>query len=275
LLLPSLKEHSCKALFEEQEENLPLMKPPVDNFSNQAAAYALYRPVYPKALYDFLLEQVTGREAAWDCGTGNGQVAARLSSSFKKVWATDISENQLRQARVLPNVTYLQTRSEQTNLPAHTFDLITVAQAIHWFDFERFYQEVRRTAKPQALLAAWGYGLLHINPAIDPVIEAFYSEQIGQYWDSERRYIDDAYQTIPFPFEEIPSPEFTLEVYWTLAQLEGYFNTWSSVQKYIAMHHKNPVTEVIANLQPHWQNASEKKRIRFPVFMRAGKLMKE
>jgi SAM-dependent methyltransferase len=251
------------------------MKPPVDNFSNQSAAYALYRPVYPEALYDFLLEQVTGREAAWDCGTGNGQVAARLSSSFKKVWATDISENQLKHAPVLPNVTFIQTRSEQTSFPAHSFDLITIAQAIHWFDFSRFYQEVYRIAKPQALIAAWGYGLLHISPTIDRVIEAFYSEQIGQYWEGERRYIDDAYQTIPFPFAEIPSPEFTLEVYWNLGQLEGYFNTWSSVQKYIALHHKNPVTEIIANLQPHWQNASEKKRIRFPVFMRSGKLMKE
>jgi hypothetical protein len=250
------------------------MKPPLDNFSRQSSQYALYRPRYPQALYDFLLSHTSGREAAWDCGTGNGQVAAELSKSFAQVWATDISENQLRQAPHIANISYLQTRAEQTQLPASRFNLITIAQAIHWFDFEQFYLEVRRTAIPNALIAAWGYGLLHIHPTIDPVIEAFYSEQIGQYWDSERRYIDDAYRTIPFPFEEIPTPGFSIEVSWTLSELEGYFNTWSSVQKYIATHQKNPVAEVIDRLRTHWQSEGERKVIRFPVFMRAGRIVK-
>jgi hypothetical protein len=250
------------------------MKAPLDNFSRQAAQYALYRPRYPKALYDFLLSHTSGREQAWDCGAGNGQVAVQLASQFNHVWATDISENQLKQARALPNITYLQTRAEHTPFPQNTFDLITIAQAIHWFDFEQFYQEVYRTAKPSCTIAAWGYGLLHINSTLDPIIEAFYSEQIGRYWDSERKYIDEAYETIPFPFAEIKPPAFSIEVSWTLAELAGYFNTWSSVQKYIARHQINPVHDLITRLQPHWQSPEEKKAIRFPVFMRVGSIVK-
>jgi hypothetical protein len=251
------------------------MKPPVDNFSKQSASYALYRPKYPKALYEFLLRHTSGREAAWDCGTGNGQVAAQLAYSFEQVWASDISENQLKQAPLLPNVTYIQSRAEQTPFPPDTFNLITVAQAIHWFDFDTFYQEAYRTAKPKALLAAWGYGLLQIDTLPNSLIAAFYSEQIGQYWDSERKYIDEAYRSIPFPFEEIPAPDFSIDVSWTLSQLEGYFNTWSSVQKYMAHHTHNPVTALIDQLKPYWQPVDQPKLIRFPVFMRAGIIQKK
>jgi ubiquinone/menaquinone biosynthesis C-methylase UbiE len=124
------------------------MKPPIDNFSGQSAQYVLYRPRYPKELYNFLLSHTPARKAAWDCGTGNGQVAVELSHAFEHIWATDISANQLKQAPSLAHITYLQTRAEQTPFPADTFDLITVAQAIHWFDFDKFYQEVYRTANP-------------------------------------------------------------------------------------------------------------------------------
>ncbi len=250
------------------------MKPTLDNFSAQSAGYALYRPRYPQQLYNFLLGNVREKKAAWDCGTGNGQVAAELANAFEQVWATDISENQLKQAPALPNVTYVQTRAEQTTFPSDTFNLITIAQAIHWFDFDRFYQEVYRTAKAGALIAAWGYGLLRIDSQLDPLIETFYSEQIGRYWDSERKYIDEAYQTIPFPFPEIRAPAFAIEVYWNLAELEGYFNTWSSVQKYMAQHKQNPVNEIIEQLRPYWQPAEEKKLIRFPIFMRVGRIVK-
>jgi hypothetical protein len=248
------------------------MKTPLDNFSRQSALYALYRPRYPQELYTFLLSHTPGRNAAWDCGTGNGQVAAELARSFEQVWATDISQNQLKQAAVVPNITYIHTRSEETDFKSGSFDLITIAQAIHWFDFEKFYQEVNRVAKTNALVAAWGYGLLHIHPLLDPIIEEFYSEQIGQYWDSERKYIDEAYQTIPFPFREIDTPDFFIEVAWSLEKLEGYFNTWSSVQKYIDKQGQNPVTDVIKKLQPLWQPIEAKKTIRFPVFMRAGRV---
>ena len=65
----------------------------LDRFSTQAAAYARYRISYPAALYAWLLPQVPGRRRAWDCATGNGQVAAVLARHFEHVAATDLSPN--------------------------------------------------------------------------------------------------------------------------------------------------------------------------------------
>ncbi|QHT68268.1 class I SAM-dependent methyltransferase [Rhodocytophaga rosea] len=246
------------------------MKPLIDNFSAQSAQYLQFRPVYPQALLDFVITQVHSKKAAWDCGTGNGQVAIQLASSFGRVSATDISAAQLSQAPALPNLTYLQTRAEQTPFEPDSFDLITVAQAIHWFDFERFYQEVNRTGRKGGILAVWGYGLLQVNPEIDRVLMPFYKEKIGPYWDKERKYIDDHYQTIPFPFREIQAPTFAIQVQWDLSELTGYLQTWSSVQKYIFAHGENPVQALLLELRTHWLLPEEKKQVTFPLFMRIG-----
>jgi SAM-dependent methyltransferase len=246
------------------------MKAMIDNFSIQAAQYVQFRPVYPQALLDFVMSQVHSRRAAWDCGTGNGQVAIQLAQSFEQVMATDISAAQLRQAPALANVTYLETRAEQTSFESNTFDLITVAQAIHWFDFERFYKEVHRTGRNGGIIAVWGYGLLQINPDIDRILNFFYDQEIGPYWDQERKYIDDHYHTIPFPFREIQSPNFAIQVQWNLSQLTGYLQTWSSVQKYIAAHGKNPVEGLLLELNANWSTPLEKKQVNFPLFVRIG-----
>jgi hypothetical protein len=246
------------------------MKSVIDNFSGHAAQYVQFRPVYPQALLDFVLSQVASKQRAWDCGTGNGQVALQLARSFKQVMATDISAAQLSQAPAVPNIKYLQTRAEQTPFEPDSFDLITVAQAIHWFDFERFYQEVNRTGRKSGIVAAWGYGVLQVNPAIDEVLNRFYHEKIGPYWDKERSYVDDHYQTIPFPFREIQPPRFAIQVSWNLAELMGYLQTWSSVQKYMAAHQENPVQALLPELSLLWASPEEKKQVTFPLFMRIG-----
>jgi len=249
------------------------MKPIIDNFSSQAAQYVQFRPVYPEVLIDFVINQVKSKKAAWDCGTGNGQVAIQLAKSFDKVIATDISSAQLNQATLLSNITYIQARAEQTTFEPSSFDLITVAQAIHWFDFENFYKEVKRTGRNGSNIAVWGYGLLEINPSLDRVLHTFYSQKVGPYWDKERKYIDDQYQTIPFPFAEIQTPHFSITVQWNLYELAGYLQTWSSVQKYIATHTENPVIELIEEVKPYWP-ATDKKEVTFPVFMRIGRVDK-
>jgi SAM-dependent methyltransferase len=246
------------------------MKSIIDNFSGHAAQYVQFRPVYPQDLLDFVVNQVHSKKAAWDCGTGNGQVALQLAQSFEQVTATDISSAQLSQAPALPNVTYLQTRAEQTPFEPDSFNLITVAQAIHWFDFERFYEEVNHTGRKGGIIAVWGYGLLQVNPEIDRVLKPFYSQKIGPYWDKERKYIDDHYQTIPFPFREIQAPSFAIQVQWNLSELIGYLQTWSSVQKYIAAHSENPVQALVPELSVHWKSPEEKKQVTFPLFMRIG-----
>lgn len=241
-----------------------------DNFSTQAALYAKFRPKYPEEIYDFVLSKVKSFDTAWDCATGNGQVASRLSKDFQEVFATDISQKQLDNAQQADNIHYAIAQAEKTDFQANTFDLITVGQAIHWFDFERFYQEVRRVAKPEAIFAAWGYGTLTIdNVEANVLFQDFYQEQIGEYWDAERGYIDDEYRTLPFTLAEIESPRFEMVYQWTLAELEGYLNTWSSVQKYIKIHHENPVDGFIESLKAIYKS-SDIFTVNFPIFMKVG-----
>jgi ubiquinone/menaquinone biosynthesis C-methylase UbiE len=247
-----------------------------DNFSRQASLYARHRPHYPQVLYDFLLTQVTETTSAWDCATGNGQVATVLAKYFDQVHATDASAAQLAKAdhsnhaKKQP-IDYLVCTAENTHFPDHSFDLVTVAQALHWFNFEAFYQEVRRVSKPGGWLAVWGYGLMYTtNAPINLLIQDFYTNTIGPYWDQERRHIDASYQTIPFPFQEIPHPDFAMEVTWNLADCLGYLNTWSSVQKFIQTQGYNPVEIFGQALLPLW---TEPQPVSFPIFMKIGKVV--
>ncbi len=240
-----------------------------DLFSSHAKQYASFRPTYPKELYDFIFSHVKKFDTAWDCGTGNGQVARDLAPKFKDVFAADISEKQLGNAYQANNIFY-SIAGEQTNFPDHQIDLITVAQAIHWFDIPMFYNEVSRVANNDAILAVWGYSLLGISPAIDKLITHFYTEVVGPYWDAERKLIDEQYKTIPFPFKEIQTPEFKFSFEWTLEEFEGYISTWSSVQKYIKANQHKPVENFIKEIKPLWKE--ERQTVNFPLFLRLGRV---
>lgn len=240
-----------------------------DLFSEQSRQYALYRPSYPDALFAFILSHVKDRKTAWDCGTGNGQVAVKLSDYFETVYATDLSRNQLANATKRKNIIYQAMQAEEASFPGIQFDLITIAQAIHWFQFETFYQRVREHLKPGGLIAVIGYHVITISPACDKVINRLYSDELGNYWDPERKFIDEHYRSVPFPFEEIPSPAFTHNAVWTFDQLIGYLNTWSAVKHYITKDRQNPVDSISSELREAWGQGS--KEVQFPVFVRLGK----
>ncbi|WP_293783586.1 class I SAM-dependent methyltransferase [uncultured Pedobacter sp.] len=241
-----------------------------DNFSAQSADYAIYRPTYPQELYDYLFDLVKNKERAWDCATGNGQVARVLARYFNAVYATDISENQLKNALQLPNITYKVEPAEQTSVRDASFDLITVAQAIHWFNFEAFYIEVKRTLKPDGLFAVIGYGLMVIDKKVDKAVHKLYEDILGKYWDSERHYIEEGYQTIPFPFEEIIAPHFRIKATWNFEQLIGYLNTWSALQHYKKANERNPLEYMLTELKEAWGDDAEKD-VHFPVLLRVGR----
>ena len=244
-----------------------------DNFSQQANAYAKYRPDYPVELYDFILSKVEQRDAAWDCGTGNGQTAKELAKHFKRVFATDISEKQIQQAYRADNIFYSIQPAEKTDFENSQFDLITVSQALHWFDVNKFYPEVKRVAKSGAWIAVWMYSLANISPEINKLVNIkYYKETLGSYWDYERKFVDDNYTTLPFPFREIQCPLFKIQFEWTLDEWEGYLNTWSALQKFVAQNNFNPVDNLIEQIKPLWKQ--EKMKIVFPVYMRMGKIEK-
>jgi len=241
-----------------------------DNFSKQADLYAKYRPNYPQELYDYILANCEGRSHAWDCATGNGQVAEVLARYFEQVQATDISEKQLANAAVANNINYSVSKAEKTAFSEDHFDLITVGQALHWFDFELFFKEAKRVLKPNGTLVVWGYDLMLVEPAIDALTLEFDSSVINLYWDEERRHIDDRYEQIHFPFENIVSKEFAIVKHWDLETIEGFLGSWSAVQHFIKRHGYSPVPAFIESLRPHWKQG-EQKAIRFPVFLRLMK----
>lgn len=247
------------------------MKPTKDNFSKQSKTYAQFRPGYPDGLYDFLFSQLTAFERAWDCGTGNGQVAVKLAERFEVVLATDISEAQLSHAPEKENIMYRVTRAEQTDLPMEFFDLITVGQAMHWFDFEPFFAEAKRVARTGSWMAAWGYGLCEMEGKMNKIIKNFYAGTLDTYWDPERKHIDTAYAEIPFPFLPIPTPELKEEVSWTRDQMEGFFRSWSAVQHYIKATGNDPVDELMKAIKKEWPDG-EARTVTFPIFLKMGQM---
>lgn len=243
-----------------------------DYFSTQSKLYAAFRPTYPQELYQFILEHVGERKSAWDCATGNGQVANVLAGYFNEVFATDISQRQLDEAVRQSNILYSISPAEKTPFHDNQFDLITVAQALHWFDRDQFYNEAKRVARPNAILVVWGYAMLSIDPVIDKLIQDFYDDTVGPYWDNARRLVEQEYKTISFPFEEFPAPGFSIPVTWTLDQLSGYFSSWSATQQYIKEKGHDPVPPFISTLAKLWPSTTMK--VTFPVFTRIARIRK-
>lgn len=240
-----------------------------DLFSDKPENYGSFRPGYPSELFVFLKDQLNSCTRALDCGTGNGQIAGELAKFMEEVEATDISPQQLGHAVRKNNINYSVQQAEKLNFPDNSFDLITVGQAIHWFDFSQFYREALRTLKPTGLIAIVGYGLFRTNPETNALIDHFYNKTIGPYWEPERRYLEEAYKTIPFPFYEIHTPDFFLKEVWNLERLKGYLRTWSAVKKYDSILGKDPVQLIENDLEKSFGNSGE---VLFPILIRLGKI---
>ena len=241
----------------------------INHFGEQSGNYLQFRPDYPANLYEFILSLVTERQLAWDCGTGNGQAAAILAEYFTDVIATDINEAQLAVAVKKNNISYYAWPAEKTEIKSGSVDLITIAQALHWFNFAAFYAEVKRVAKPKAIIAAWCYALIDIDPAINAIINKLYNDILGDhYWPKERRYIDEEYKTIPFPFIDIPSPVFNIQKKINFEQLIGYLNTWSAVKEYAKQNGQNPIELIYPELHKAW--GMKQRQVSWPIYLKTG-----
>jgi len=247
-----------------------MIKKMKDNFTSIASGYSQFRPHYPEAIIDCIVSFVKEKNTALDIATGNGQVAKKLAKHFETVYGTDISAKQIEHAAVADNIIYKVESAEETHFRDRQFDLITVAQSIHWFDFERFYKEVYRILKPEGVFAVLGYGLFSTNPETDSILSDYYYNIVGPYWDSERKYLDENYETIPFPLNEIPTQKFTNRLQWTFEQLTGYLETWSATQHYKNATGNNPIELIRENLRKSWESSN--KEVVFPLLLRIGKL---
>lgn len=242
-----------------------------DHFSEVAARYAEFRPTYPAELFAWLAGLCAEHEAAWDCATGSGQAAAGLAKHFKQVIATDASAEQIAHAGAPANVSLRVAPAEASGLADHSIDLVTVAQAAHWFDLPRFFAEAQRVLKPGGVLALWGYGRLDLPGGMDEIFQRFYSETVGPFWPPERKWIDDGYRSLDFPFSEIAAKDFFIEVEWDLPRLLDYLSTWSAVKRYRADSGVDPLPALMAELQPLWGNPETALQLRWPLFLRVGR----
>ncbi len=242
-----------------------------DHFSSASDRYAAYRPDYPAALFAWLAGQCAERDTVWDCATGSGQAALGLAAHFRQVVATDASAEQIRHAAPHPAIAYRMAPAEASGLADHSIDLVTVAQAAHWFDLPRFYAEAARVLKPDGVIALWGYGRMVLPGEMDAPFLRFYTETVGPYWPPERALIDDAYRSLDFPFREIEAPAFAIEVAWTLPRLLDYLSTWSAVTRYRAAQGHDPLPALSAELEQFWGDANAAKTLQWPLFPRAGR----
>jgi len=242
-----------------------------DHFSTHASGYARYRPRYPEALFAYLASLCSAHTLAWDCGTGNGQAAHGLAPHFAGIIATDASADQIANAVPHERITYQVAPAAQSPLASGTADLVTVAQALHWFDLDAFYAEAHRVLKPTGVLAVWTYAALQINLEVDAVVHRYYAEIVDRYWPPERRIVEQGYRTIPFPFDEEQPPDITLALEWSLDDLLGYLGTWSATQRFVKMQGTNPLDQIKDALSRAWGTPLEKKQTRWPLHLRVGR----
>lgn len=242
-----------------------------DHFSAHAAVYREARPHYPAALFDFLAAEAPSATRAWDAGCGNGQASIALAERFSEVIATDPSAEQIANAMPRANIAYRVEPAEQTTIDAASIDLVCVAQALHWFELDRFHTEVHRVLKPDGIVAFWSYADCRVDAAIDVQKDRLYVDLTGPYWLPERTLVESGYVSLPFPFERIAAPPFELCMQWNLDHYLAYLRSWSATQRYIRAHDEDPVSLVENELCQAWGDPAQSRAVRWDFHLHCGR----
>lgn len=224
--------------------------------------------MYPDVLFDFLADCCNATGHAWDCATGNGQTAIALTRFFDRITATDASAAQIEAAKVHPKIDYRVASAEVSGLAGHSVDLITVSQALHWFDIDRFFDEAVRVLVPGGVLAAWSYELCAVDPACDAIILGLYRE-IDDYWPPERRMVEERYQNVSLPMPAVAAPEFEMTATWTVDAMLGYLRTWSACQRCFRDRGADPASSIEDALRASW--GSDAREVRWPLALKIGR----
>lgn len=243
-----------------------------DHFSKLAAGYASYRPGYPPELFAAIAAAAPGRSRVWDCATGSGQAATGLAVLFDLVIASDASGRQVAAAPANARIRYVVARAEAAPVRDGSVDVVTVAQALHWLELPEFYAEARRVLRPGGLMVAWTYGNHRVDGGeIDAAVEHFYDDVIGPYWAPERRWVETGYRTLRFPFQPVTLDVPPMVEVWTLEQLLGYIGTWSALARYREVKGNDPLVALAERLRHSWGDPAMRRRIEWPLGVRAGR----
>jgi SAM-dependent methyltransferase len=242
----------------------------IDLFSEKSDLYAAARPQYPDSLYKFLASCTRSEERAWDCGAGNGQSAVKLAEYFSEVYATDASEQQIANAIQKNGVFYSVQPAEHTTFANDYFDIVTVAQALHWFDLDRFWLEVQRVLKRDGIFAAWGYDWFSISPEIDDVVQKNILEIIAPYWSPRAQLVWNGYRDVKLPFPSISVPPIMMEISWNLLELLNYLHTWSATRQCMEQQGTGFFEILGQQLLQVWGEAEDRKVVKMNLHIIAG-----
>lgn len=247
-------------------------KNPPPDYSPFAGQYAQSRPGYPPELFAYLASLLDRRNFAWDCATGNGQAALGLVKFFGRVIATDISAEQIKHAVPHPKIDYRVARSERSGLDDRSADLITVASAMHWFDLDRFYAEVKRVTRPGGVLAAWTYYVGYVDPPFDRILGRFYREIVSPYFAAGARLVDDRYEAVRLPGEPIDAMKFHVSAAWDFDQMVAFVRSWSGTHEYLKNRGEDPIGLMAGELESIWGDRKRIHTVRWPLYLRISKL---
>lgn len=240
-------------------------------FNVRSKDYAESRPQYPGEPFEYLNSICEMKAAAWDGACGNGQAAIGLAQYFNRVEATDISEQQIKNAIQHPRVSYSVQASEATTFQENQFDLVCIAQALHWFNYDKFWPEVKRVLKKDGLFAAWGYSWFSIDESIDGVIKEKLLKIIEPYWAPQNQLLWDNYRDVSFPFERLDVPEIEMKVAWDLKRLLAYLMSWSAVQVYLKNNGRKPIDDAFSALKTAWGDESIIRTVEMDFCMLVGR----
>lgn len=239
-------------------------------FSQVAAGYAASRPVYPAALAQWLASVAPERALAVDVGCGNGQLSQLLAEHFEQVVASDLSAEQLAQAGRRDNIRYVQAAAQERVLKADAqADLMTAAQAAHWFDLEAFYAAARWQLKPGGVLALIAYGRMQLHGEAGAVCDAFYDEVLADCWPPERAHVEAGYRTLAFAFDEMSSPPMQMTHDWDVEQLLAYMRSWSAMRVLEQRGQQDTFARFADRLQKVWGEGT--KEVCWPLHLRVGR----
>jgi SAM-dependent methyltransferase len=241
-----------------------------DHFSKGSDGYAKHRPTYPDELFRFLSSVTVDHVSAWDCATGNGQAAIALTNYYSNVVASDASQSQINAAIAHPEVDYRVAAAEESGLSDYSQDLVTVGQALHWFDEQAFMAEAGRVLKPDGVLAVWFYELCHVNTECDAIVDTLYRDIVGDYWPPERVTIENGYIDVEMPGELITVPPFEMSLDWSASDMLGFLRTWSACKRYESEKGSDPVMSIAVQLVAAWGPIS--RRVVWPLQIKASRV---